>query len=84
MFATSVALPIAWLHLDADVESSRARKQNRVKEGAESVCQLQQRFRNGLLDARPGFAFFFWGGFCFVCFWFICFFEMALKCAGGK
>ena len=34
LFATCVALPIAWLHLDADVESSRSRKHERVKEGA--------------------------------------------------
>ena len=33
-FASSVALPIAWLHLDADVESSRRRKHERVREGA--------------------------------------------------
>jgi len=50
LFATCVALPIAWLHLDADVESSRSRKHERVKEGAEIVCQLQQRLRTKLLD----------------------------------
>ena len=33
LFATCVALPIAWLHLDADVEGSRRRKHERVKEG---------------------------------------------------
>ena len=32
LFALSVALPIAWLHMDANVESSRARKHERVKE----------------------------------------------------
>ena len=35
LFASSVALPIAWLHLDANVERSRTRKHERVKE---SVC----------------------------------------------
>mmetsp|Transcript_42309 Transcript_42309/g.94758 ORF Transcript_42309/g.94758 Transcript_42309/m.94758 type:complete len:450 (+) Transcript_42309:67-1416(+) len=50
LFAKSVALPIAWLHLDADVESSRARKHERVKEGAEIVCRIQQQFRCKLLD----------------------------------
>ena len=35
LFATCVALPIAWLHLDADVEGSRRRKHERVKEGGD-------------------------------------------------
>lgn len=50
LFATCVALPIAWLHLDADVEGSRRRKHERVKEGAEIVYNLQQRLRTKLLD----------------------------------
>ncbi|CAK8989267.1 Ribosomal oxygenase 1 (Bifunctional lysine-specific demethylase and histidyl-hydroxylase NO66) (Histone lysine demethylase NO66) [Durusdinium trenchii] len=59
LFATSVALPIAWLHLDPDVESSRRRKHERVKEGAEFVCQLQQQCRSKLLDRY----FLFWSFF---------------------
>lgn len=50
LFALSVALPIAWLHMDANVESSRARKHERVKEGAQSVCRLQESFRCKVLD----------------------------------
>ncbi|CAE7433033.1 sppA [Symbiodinium sp. CCMP2592] len=59
LFALSVALPIAWLHMDANVESSRARKHERVKEGAQSVHRLQESFRCKVLDHVFPIASFF-------------------------
>eukprot|EP00931_Biecheleriopsis_adriatica_P007542 TRINITY_DN108814_c0_g1_i1.p1 TRINITY_DN108814_c0_g1~~TRINITY_DN108814_c0_g1_i1.p1 ORF type:complete len:471 (-),score=75.56 TRINITY_DN108814_c0_g1_i1:74-1438(-) len=59
MFALSIAMPIAWLHFDADVESCRKRKHERVKEGVESVLRLQSLCRSKLLDTYFSFWSFF-------------------------
>jgi len=50
MFALSIAVPIAWLHLDASVEESRRRKHERVRQGAANVLRLQQMCRHAIFD----------------------------------
>eukprot|EP00929_Paragymnodinium_shiwhaense_P070588 TRINITY_DN35748_c0_g1_i1.p1 TRINITY_DN35748_c0_g1~~TRINITY_DN35748_c0_g1_i1.p1 ORF type:complete len:464 (-),score=79.62 TRINITY_DN35748_c0_g1_i1:247-1638(-) len=50
LFAQSLAVPIAWMHLDATVECSRERKHHRVREGADFVVKLQQTCRCKALD----------------------------------
>eukprot|EP00440_Ansanella_granifera_P041781 gb/GFBE01045300.1/.p1 GENE.gb/GFBE01045300.1/~~gb/GFBE01045300.1/.p1 ORF type:complete len:453 (+),score=73.68 gb/GFBE01045300.1/:1-1359(+) len=50
LFALSLAVPISWIHWDANVDSCVARKHTRVKEGADFIVKLQSTLRTSILD----------------------------------